>query len=90
MLENPQRELYCTTTPPTVHWTLQYSCVCFLLRNAKERILGLSRVSNAAGDFGKTDVLADDSMFEETLIAEYALVINGHSLVRYSTYSSTY
>ncbi|XP_029009045.1 probable phospholipid-transporting ATPase IM isoform X2 [Betta splendens] len=50
------------------------------LRNAKERILGLSRVTSAAGDVGKTDVLADDSVFEETLIAEYALVINGHSL----------
>lgn len=26
-------------------------------------------------------MFADDSVFEETIIAEYALVINGHSLV---------
>ncbi|XP_026221873.1 probable phospholipid-transporting ATPase IM isoform X2 [Anabas testudineus] len=50
------------------------------LRNAKEHILGLSRVTSAAGDVEKTDVFADDSVFEETIIAEYALVINGHSL----------
>ncbi|XP_071352110.1 probable phospholipid-transporting ATPase IM isoform X2 [Trachinotus anak] len=49
------------------------------LRSAKEHILSLSRVSSAA-DVEKTDVFADDSMFEETIIAEYALVINGHSL----------
>lgn len=29
-------------------------------------------------------MFADDSVFEETIIAEYALVINGHSLVRHS------
>ncbi|XP_056272175.1 probable phospholipid-transporting ATPase IM [Pseudoliparis swirei] len=45
------------------------------LRSAKERILGRSRVSSA-GEVEK----ADDSVFEETIIAEYALVINGHSL----------
>lgn len=50
-------------------------------RSAKEHILGLSRVSSA-GDVEKTDMFADDSVFEETIIAEYALVINGHSLVR--------
>ncbi|XP_069564255.1 probable phospholipid-transporting ATPase IM [Brachyistius frenatus] len=49
------------------------------LRSAKEHILGLSRVGSA-GDVEKTDMFADDSMFEETIIAEYALVINGHSL----------
>uniref|UniRef100_A0A3Q3J034 Phospholipid-transporting ATPase n=1 Tax=Monopterus albus TaxID=43700 RepID=A0A3Q3J034_MONAL len=49
------------------------------LRTAKEHILGLSRVS-AAGDVEKTDAFSDDSVFEETIIAEYALVINGHSL----------
>lgn len=54
-----------------------------LLRSAKEHILGLSRVSSA-GDVEKTDVFADDLVFEETIIAEYALVINGHSLVRHS------
>lgn len=54
-----------------------------LLRSAKEHILGLSRVSSA-GDVEKTDVLSVDSVFEEAIIAEYALVINGHSLVRYS------
>ncbi|XP_044213765.1 probable phospholipid-transporting ATPase IM isoform X1 [Thunnus albacares] len=49
------------------------------LRNAKEHILGLSRVSSS-GDVEKTDMFADDSVFEEAIIAEYALVINGHSL----------
>ncbi|XP_035520745.1 probable phospholipid-transporting ATPase IM [Morone saxatilis] len=49
------------------------------LRSAKEHILGLSRVSSA-GDVEKTDMFADDSVFEEAIIAEYALVINGHSL----------
>lgn len=52
-----------------------------LLRNAKEHILSLSRVSSA-GDVEKADMFGDDSVFEETIIAEYALVINGHSLVR--------
>ncbi|XP_070763654.1 phospholipid-transporting ATPase ID [Enoplosus armatus] len=51
------------------------------LRSAKERILGLSRVSSA-GDVEKTDMFADDLVFEETIIAEYALVINGHSLAQ--------
>uniref|UniRef100_UPI0037E8034E phospholipid-transporting ATPase ID n=1 Tax=Semicossyphus pulcher TaxID=241346 RepID=UPI0037E8034E len=49
------------------------------LRSAREHILGLSRVSDAE-DVEKTDMLADDSVFEEAIIAEYALVINGHSL----------
>ncbi|KAG7523476.1 putative phospholipid-transporting ATPase IM [Solea senegalensis] len=44
------------------------------LRSAKEHILGLSRVSSTG------DADTDDSVFEETIIAEYALVINGHSL----------
>lgn len=60
--------------------------VCWLsslLRSAKGHILGLSRVSSA-GDVEKTDLFTDDSLFEETIIAEYALVINGHSLVRCS------
>lgn len=63
------------------------SSLCFLLtsvlRSAKEHILGLSRVSSAE----KTDKFADDFVFEEAIIAEYALVINGHSLVRCSTAS---
>lgn len=50
-------------------------------RSAKEHILGLSQVSSA-GSVEKTDMFTDDSVFEETIIAEYALVINGHSLVR--------
>uniref|UniRef100_A0A8C4EX33 Phospholipid-transporting ATPase n=1 Tax=Dicentrarchus labrax TaxID=13489 RepID=A0A8C4EX33_DICLA len=37
------------------------------------------RVSSV-GDVEKTDMFADDSVFEEAIIAEYALVINGHSL----------
>ncbi|XP_027128325.1 probable phospholipid-transporting ATPase IM [Larimichthys crocea] len=49
------------------------------LRSAKEHILGLSRVSST-GDVEKTNMFAVDSVFEETIIAEYALVINGHSL----------
>lgn len=53
-----------------------------VLRSAKEHILGLSRVGSA-GDVEKTDMFLHDSVFEETIIAEYALVINGHSLVRY-------
>lgn len=60
--------------------------VYLLPRSAKEHILGLSRVSSA-GDVEKTDMFAEDSVFEETIIAEYALVINGHSLVRYSNVS---
>uniref|UniRef100_A0A3Q1EXH9 Phospholipid-transporting ATPase n=1 Tax=Acanthochromis polyacanthus TaxID=80966 RepID=A0A3Q1EXH9_9TELE len=47
------------------------------LRSAKEHILGLSRVGSA-GDVEK--MFTEDSVFEETIIAEYALVINGHSL----------
>lgn len=54
-----------------------------LCRSAKEHILGLSRVSST-GDVEKTNMFAVDSVFEETIIAEYALVINGHSLVRHS------
>ncbi|KAF1386854.1 hypothetical protein PFLUV_G00099180 [Perca fluviatilis] len=50
------------------------------LRSAKEHILGLSRVGSA-GDVEKADMFSDDSVFEESIIAEYALVINGHSLV---------
>ncbi|XP_033823522.1 phospholipid-transporting ATPase ID [Periophthalmus magnuspinnatus] len=49
------------------------------LRSTKEHIVGLSRVSSA------TDVKSDiqlypDSVFEEAIIAEYALVITGDSL----------
>ncbi|XP_034541444.1 phospholipid-transporting ATPase ID [Notolabrus celidotus] len=49
------------------------------LRSALEHILGLSRVCGA-DDVAKTDMSADDDVFEEAIIAEYALVINGHSL----------
>ncbi|XP_036068211.1 probable phospholipid-transporting ATPase IM isoform X3 [Oryzias melastigma] len=49
------------------------------LRRAKEHILSLSRVSDT-GDDEKNDMYGDDSVFEEAIIAEYALVINGHSL----------
>lgn len=44
-----------------------------LRRSAKEHILGLSQVRSTG----------DDSVSEETIITEYALVINGHSLVRW-------
>uniref|UniRef100_A0A669CC41 Phospholipid-transporting ATPase n=1 Tax=Oreochromis niloticus TaxID=8128 RepID=A0A669CC41_ORENI len=40
------------------------------------------RVSSA-GHVEKTDAFADDSVFEEAIIAEYALVINGHSLLEH-------
>ncbi|AWP08276.1 Phospholipid-translocating ATPase [Scophthalmus maximus] len=49
------------------------------LRSAMEHIHSLSR-AGIAGDADKSDMFADDSAFEETVIAEYALVINGHSL----------
>ncbi|XP_012994412.1 phospholipid-transporting ATPase ID isoform X6 [Esox lucius] len=49
------------------------------LRSAREHILGLSRVSNTA-DEEKTEMFSNDSVFEETIIAEYALIVNGHSL----------
>lgn len=35
-------------------------------------------------DMEKTELYSSDSVFEETIIAEYALIINGHSLVRVS------
>uniref|UniRef100_A0A7N8WQD4 Phospholipid-transporting ATPase n=1 Tax=Mastacembelus armatus TaxID=205130 RepID=A0A7N8WQD4_9TELE len=57
---------------------------CNMLRNDMNEVFVISghtllevRVSSAAGDADKTD-----DVFEETIIAEYALVINGHSLVR--------
>lgn len=60
---------------------IHFYCLASFLRSAKEHILGLSRVSSA-GHVEKTDAFADDSVFEEAIIAEYALVINGQSLVR--------
>lgn len=65
------------------------NCLSSFLRSAKEHVLGLSGVSSA-GDVEKADMSADDSVFEETIIAEYALVINGHSLVRYVTLFSIF
>lgn len=54
-----------------------------MLRNAKERIMGPNKERFTSGqDVTKTDMYASDSVFEETIIAEYALIINGHSLVR--------
>ncbi|GAA6100319.1 phospholipid-transporting ATPase ID isoform X2 [Tachysurus ichikawai] len=51
------------------------------LRNAKERVMGPNKERFTGGqDEGKTDMYASDSVFEETIIAEYALIINGHSL----------
>ncbi|XP_074532860.1 phospholipid-transporting ATPase ID isoform X2 [Halichoeres trimaculatus] len=47
------------------------------LRSAIDHILSLSRVCDTE-DIAKTDASVD--VFEETIIAEYALVINGHSL----------
>ncbi|XP_046715041.1 phospholipid-transporting ATPase ID isoform X4 [Silurus meridionalis] len=51
------------------------------LRNAKERIMGPDKERFASSqELRKTDMYASDSVFEETIIAEYALIINGHSL----------
>uniref|UniRef100_A0A8C6U2N3 Phospholipid-transporting ATPase n=1 Tax=Neogobius melanostomus TaxID=47308 RepID=A0A8C6U2N3_9GOBI len=50
------------------------------LRSAQEHILGLSRVSSAA-DVEKSDIeLCPETVLEEAIIAEYALVVNGNSL----------
>lgn len=53
----------------------------FPYRSAKEDILGLSRTSSP-GNAEKTEKFTEGPHLEETLIAEYALVITGHSLVR--------
>ncbi|KAK3525638.1 hypothetical protein QTP70_002547 [Hemibagrus guttatus] len=51
------------------------------LRNAKKRIMGPNKERFTSGqDESKSDIYASDSVFEETIIAEYALIINGHSL----------
>ncbi|XP_051548241.1 phospholipid-transporting ATPase ID-like isoform X2 [Myxocyprinus asiaticus] len=51
------------------------------LRNAKERIVGPSREKlSSVTNMEKTDLYSSDSVFEETIITEYALIINGHSL----------
>ncbi|XP_057186002.1 phospholipid-transporting ATPase ID isoform X2 [Triplophysa rosa] len=51
------------------------------LRAAKESIMGPSREIFSDGpDTEKTDIYSSDSVFEETIISEYALIINGHSL----------
>ncbi|KAJ8398267.1 hypothetical protein AAFF_G00428370 [Aldrovandia affinis] len=51
------------------------------LRGARERIVGpRSEVPNGATDAEKADRNRKDSVFEETFTAEYALIVNGHSL----------
>ncbi|XP_026095031.1 probable phospholipid-transporting ATPase IM isoform X2 [Carassius auratus] len=51
------------------------------LRTAKEIITGPSKDKFSSGlDMDKTELYSSDSVFEETIIAEYALIINGHSL----------
>ncbi|MBN3296332.1 AT8B2 ATPase, partial [Amia calva] len=51
------------------------------LRKAKEQIVGPSReIGNGHTDPEKKDVFKRGSVFEETITAEYALIINGHSL----------
>ncbi|KAL2093381.1 hypothetical protein ACEWY4_010693 [Coilia grayii] len=59
------------------HTSVEVACE---LRSARERILGHScaKLSTA----GKSILSDSDSVFEETIIAEYALVINGHSLAQ--------
>ncbi|XP_042351750.1 probable phospholipid-transporting ATPase IM [Plectropomus leopardus] len=71
MLRDDMNEVFVISDPTLLEVQEQ-------LRSATERILGLSRVSSE-GDVEKADV-SGDSVFEETIIAEYALVINGHSL----------
>uniref|UniRef100_A0A672SN62 Phospholipid-transporting ATPase n=1 Tax=Sinocyclocheilus grahami TaxID=75366 RepID=A0A672SN62_SINGR len=51
------------------------------LRMARERIMGPGKDKFSSGlDMEKTELYSSDSVFEETIIAEYALIINGHSL----------
>ncbi|XP_048825243.1 probable phospholipid-transporting ATPase IM isoform X2 [Brienomyrus brachyistius] len=51
------------------------------LRSAKEKILGPTReIANGEKDLEKMDLYRNDSVFEETITSEYALIINGHSL----------
>ncbi|KPP68305.1 putative phospholipid-transporting ATPase ID [Scleropages formosus] len=51
------------------------------LRRAKEQILGSGReTANCSKDAEKTEQYRNDSVFEETITSEYALIINGHSL----------
>uniref|UniRef100_A0AAY4CVD9 Phospholipid-transporting ATPase n=1 Tax=Denticeps clupeoides TaxID=299321 RepID=A0AAY4CVD9_9TELE len=47
------------------------------LRKAKSHILGISSEKCSNGESGKAQLYNSDSVFEETIIAEYALVING-------------
>lgn len=52
-------------------------------RIAKEKILGPTRETvSGEKDVEKMDLYRNDSVFEETITSEYALIINGHSLVR--------
>lgn len=54
---------------------------------AKERIMGPGKDKFSSGlDMEKTELYSSDSVFEETIIAEFALIINGHSLVRASVW----
>ncbi|XP_014866919.1 PREDICTED: phospholipid-transporting ATPase ID-like isoform X1 [Poecilia mexicana] len=72
MLRDDMNEVFVISGPTQLEVQQQ-------LRNAKDNILGLSRMSST-GDVEKDDMLAEDSVFEETIISEYALVISGHSL----------
>ncbi|XP_041965886.1 probable phospholipid-transporting ATPase IM isoform X4 [Alosa sapidissima] len=59
------------------HSSLEVGCE---LRRAKEQILGPSSAKLSAT--GKSFSSTSDSVFEETIIAEYGLIINGHSLAQ--------
>uniref|UniRef100_W5N6C3 Phospholipid-transporting ATPase n=1 Tax=Lepisosteus oculatus TaxID=7918 RepID=W5N6C3_LEPOC len=51
------------------------------LRKVKERILGPSRdIGNGHTNLEKKEMFRNDSVFEETITSEYALIINGYSL----------
>lgn len=54
----------------------------FLLRKAKESLFGQDRsFSNGHVALEKKQQLELDSVVEETVTGDYALIINGHSLV---------
>lgn len=56
---------------------LQMFCLC---REAKGHIMATSRVS-WRGSVGGADAAADVPLYEEAVIEEFGLVIDGHSLV---------
>lgn len=66
-------------------YSVYFVMICFppsLLRKAKENLFGQNRsFSNGHVVFEKKQQLELASVVEETITGDYALVINGHSLV---------